>query len=271
MSHIELQIFATLALGAGPVLFLRSFRELRLRRLIQNTPTARIRSMAMGLAEIHGTAAARSTVFAPFSGRSCAFWAVDIAVRRRRSGWAVVHRNASGQPFYVEDGTGAALVYPQGADSKVRVTSEEQCMGLTVPDCYASYMSSHKLHFRHLWRLGVMRFRERVLEEGEPVYVLGTAEPRPQAITLSDGEWMESTGTDGPLGPSRPVRHERQHAAVIRRGTHEPAFVISQDSERALVFVMGITALAKLVAGPILTLVGMWIWGMALTSGRVFR
>ena len=54
---VELPFWAALALGAGPVLFWRGFRDLRTQRLIQNTPTARIRSMPMGLVEINGEAA----------------------------------------------------------------------------------------------------------------------------------------------------------------------------------------------------------------------
>jgi hypothetical protein len=273
-NDFQIIAFATFALCAGPILFLRGFRDFRIRRLIQNTPTARIRSMAMGLAEIHGAVAQRSALHAPFSGRPCAYWSVDISVRRRRNGWGVVHRQASGNPFYVEDETGAALVYPHGSDCKVNVTSEEQCLGISLPECYTQYMSEKKLHFRHVWRLSAMRFRERILEEGQPVYVLGSAEPRAQSVTLSDGEELQATGTDGPPArqPTRGGRRpRREHAAVIRRGAHEPVFIISQDSERAIVASMGLSGMVKLALGPVLTVTGLWIWSLALTSSTAIR
>ena len=43
----RLPIVAAVALGTGPWLFWKGFRQLHVVRLIENTPTARIRSMAM--------------------------------------------------------------------------------------------------------------------------------------------------------------------------------------------------------------------------------
>ena len=40
----------------GLVAFFRGFRSLRTLRRIENTPTSKIRSMPMGLVEIHGAA-----------------------------------------------------------------------------------------------------------------------------------------------------------------------------------------------------------------------
>lgn len=259
---LDLGIWATLALCAGPILFLRGFRDLRTRRLIQDTPTARIRSMAMGRVEIHGRAVGRSSVGAPFSGRPCVFWQVDIAVRRR-NGWTVVHRNASGHPFYVRDDTGLALVYPEGADCKLDVRAEEQCLGVNLPECYARYMAEQKIAFRHLYRMSSMRFREYVLEENQHLYVLGTAMPRAQSVTLSEG--LAATGTDGAFTERFQTLHE-QASAVIRRGRHDGTLVISQRSESSLTLELGFLAVGKLVAGPVLTLFGLGYWLMALAK-----
>src|SRR5262245_24364831 len=115
-----LPVTATASLASGPFMFMHGFQTLRVRQLIQNTPTARIRSMAMGLVEVCGTVSPRSLVIAPFSGRPCAYWEVDVSVRgRRRGGWSVVHRNASGHPLFLRDATGVALLYPHGAKCKI--------------------------------------------------------------------------------------------------------------------------------------------------------
>ena len=249
--HLDATIYAAIGLLFGPMLFARSFGRLRLRRLIQNTPTARIRSMAMGLVEVNGLVRARSALIGPFSGRPCVHWDVEIAVSRRRGAWSTVHRNSSGNPFFLEDETGTALVYPRGATCKVRFSTDEECVGVALPECYSRYMSEQRLMARFLWRLGALRFTERLLEEGQRVYVLGTAVPHAQAYTVSEGEAFAATGTDGP--PPR-VPRVRAPAAVIRRG--ESAFLISQDSERDLVFDMGARAVIELIAGPALTLFG---------------
>ena len=266
---LDLPIYATLSLCAGPILFYRSFRDMRTRRLIQNTPTARIRSMAMGLVEINGGVVSHSMQSAPFSGRPCAYWELDIATQNRR-GWTVVHRNSSGHPFYVRDETGLALVYPKGADCKVRFGVSETCLGISLPPCYAQYMDDQQLALRHLWRLSNMRFRERLLEDGQKVFVLGSAEPRARALDVSDDQALESTGTDDVRGRRIRALHD-ETVAVVRRGQNEPTFIISQESERELTLDLGLRALGEAIAGPALSLFGLGYWLYALSSGRVFR
>ena len=262
--QLEHAVWATVALGAGPFLFGRGFNRFRLKRLMENTPTARIRSMAMGLVEVNGKVRAKSTVIGPFSGQACAYWEVDVALRGRQGSWTIIHRNRSGQPFYLEDDTAVALVYPEGAACRVHFQRSEECLGVSLPECYATYMSERRLH---LWRLGVLRFRERMLEEGMHVYVLGTATPRAQSHVISlDGE-LAATGSD--TWSDRVHREQQQQiAGVIRRGDHERTFLISQDSERTLHLTLGIETLFMLVVGPTLTLFGLG-WWLTTIAGNV--
>jgi hypothetical protein len=266
MSQIEAAACATAGLAAGPWLYWRGFRTLRRRRLIADTPTARIRSMAMGLVEINGAVEPRSTVVAPFTGKACAYWEVDIALQSRR-GYRIVHRNQSGNPFFLSDGTGTALVYPRGAECRIHYAAEEACPGLMLPSCYAEYMSEHATMVGRLARLGQLRFRERILEAGQRVYVLGTAMPRSQARAVADVDAMQATGTDGSPA-SRRETLDREVVAVVRRGENERTFIISQDSEKGLMLTLGARALLQLVGGPILTVAGLGYWLMALSSGR---
>ena len=269
MSRLDLPFYATLSLCAGPWLFARGFSVLRTRRLIQNTPTARIRSMAMGLVEINGTVGARSALAAPLSGRACAYWEVDISTRARSRNWIIVHRNSSGQPFYLSDETGRALIYPKGSQCKVRFGHEDECLGLKLPEVYAQYMSDQRLAMRHFWRLSVMRFRERILEEGQNVYVLGTAMPRLQVLSVADSD-LEATGTFGaPARPARVIRDEG--VAVIRRGENDSTFIISQESERELTLGLGFQGFSQLLGGPAMTLFGLGYWLYALSTGSVFK
>jgi E3 Ubiquitin ligase len=262
--HLEHALWATVALGAGPVLFWTGFGKFRLKRLMENTPTAKIRSMAMGLVEVSGQVRAKSTVIGPFSGQSCAYWEVDVATAGRRGSWQVFHRARSGQPFYLEDETGVALVYPHDARCRVHLERSEECLGVSLPDCYASYMREHRLM---LWQLGMLRFRERMLEDGMHVYVLGTATPRANAHVVSlEGE-LAATGSDG-WADRRHREQQRQIAGVIRRGEHERTFLISQDSERALHVTLGIETLLTLVGGPLLALFGLG-WWLATLAGNI--
>jgi hypothetical protein len=258
-------VMATVALVGGPLLFLRGFKTVRTRRLIANTPTAKIRSMAMGLAEVKGVAEPRSVLSAPFSGKPCAYWEVEIS-SRSRNGWSVIHRNQSGHPFFVHDDTGVALVYPHGAEAKVPVRGEEECVGLSLPPCYADYMSAHTSALSQFSRMGRLRFRERLLEAGDPVYILGTAVPRSASQVIADGEVLQQAVNED-AGAARLRALDHDAVAVIRRGDNEPTFIISQESESDLMLQLGGKALLLVVAGPVLTLYGLAHWMLAMSAG----
>jgi len=272
-------VFAAMGALAGPALLARGFRDLRLKRLIQNTPTSRIRSMAMGLVEVNGAISCRSMVAAPFSGRPCACWNVDISVQGRKNTWSVVHRATSGHPFFLSDETGVALVFPFGADCRVHFGVEEVCAGIALPECYSSYLSTLGGVRQYLWRTGTLRFRERILEEGARVYVMGTAVAPATALTVSVGGTTEAEGEEQELAATgtdewrarRVRRGDRQVAAVIRRGDSEKTFVISQDSERDLTTGLGLMAFARLVGGPLIGLLGLGYWLHEFTAGAIPR
>jgi hypothetical protein len=266
VADLVLPAVATMALASGLTSFARSFRELRTRRLIQNTSTARIRSMPMGLVELCGQAEPRSELAAPFSGRPCAYWEVDVATRSKSS-WHVVHREASGNPFYLRDETGLALVYPAGATVRLGSQLEEECVGVSLPDVYAEYLRRRHPVAGTLWRMGALRFRERSLEAGQRVYVLGTAVPRARSVTVSAEDDLEMTGTDG-WRARRVQRLDPEVQGVVRRGEHERTYIISQQSERDLTLQLGLRAMAGLVGGPALTLFGLGYWLLALSAGR---
>lgn len=274
---IGASLVSTLAVVGGPVMFFAGFHAWRVQRLIQDTPTARIRSMAMGLVELNGQVESRSRLVAPFSGRECAYWEVDISTRSgRRHGrdeWSVVHRSISGNPFYLRDQTGVALIYPQGADVRTSFGVQETTQGFGVPQMYMDFMESKGLGMRSLWSVGPMRFRERILEPGVNVYALGRAHPKAMSQSLSDEdeteEALQATGTDAWAG-RRLSETDRSIAGVLRRGEHDPAFLISPHSEKNMTFEYGAKALGGLLGGPAITLFGLWCVLELMKSGEYF-
>ena len=275
MSAVETGLSA-LATLAGPWFFYRGFQALRVQQLMRNTPTARVRSMAMGTVEVNGTLLPRSRVAAPFSNRPCVWWEVDIQAQSSRSKtgqrtWQTVHHASSGHPFFLRDETGIALVYPQGAECKVPYDVSEDTHGLGVPDLYMEFMKAQNLGLRGMWALGPMRFRERRLEEGQHVYVLGRASPKSVARTVSfDDEALEATGTDS-YGAAHVRPLDQESCGVIRRGPRDPAFIISTTSELNETFVYGFKAFAGLVGGPLLAIFGVWCLLELARTGSILK
>mgnify|MGYP001764146072 CR=1 FL=1 len=112
-------VFAILVGGAAA---LRSFRRAR---LIEDTPTSRIRSAAQGYVEIEGNARllAGTQNLAPLTQRPCVWWRYKISKRtesgsgkNRRSQWQTVASGTSSVPFVLDDGTGECIVQPDGAE-----------------------------------------------------------------------------------------------------------------------------------------------------------
>lgn len=250
------------AVGFGTYAFVNGFRAMRIQRLIADTPTAKLRSLAMGLVEVEGKVQSRSRVTAPFSNRSCAWWEVELQTLRESNkglkSWNTVYKEQSGNPFYLEDGTGTAMVYPQGAEMRVGDLVQEETRGLGVPEPYSSFMAGRQLGMRHVWSMGAMRFRERIVDDGCAVFVLGRANPKPHAVTISmDDEALQATGTDA-VGATHVRTLDGQCCAVIRRGSNDPTFIISERSEKTMSTEYGLRAFGGLVGGPVLALFGLW-------------
>ena len=175
-----------IAFVVGLFAFGWGFRIWRRHRLIRDTPTARARSMPMGRVELFGSAQDKAELLAPLSQNPCVYYRYRIE-QVQHSGnhtrWETVDSgDSSAWGFYLEDETGRILVMPEDAEIKLRrdfrFTSENIPLWIR--------QSTHpQLNLRHLrssswWSDGGrLRFSEWRLEAGDPVYVLGVAQPRP--------------------------------------------------------------------------------------------
>lgn len=118
----KLYFYCTLGFGAGIWIFFKGFRELRKYRVLADTPEIPIRSMPMGLVEIHGQAVkAVDFLSSPVTHTSCCLFKVDIERWKRNekgSGGSWVHHRTDiqGLPFYLQDASGKVLVEPQEAE-----------------------------------------------------------------------------------------------------------------------------------------------------------
>jgi hypothetical protein len=155
--------------GAG---FVRGFRWWRWARLIEDTPTSRVRSAAQGYVELVGTGRNMpgAPVIAPLSRRPCTWWRYTVERRSRdskgRTKWQVVSRGISDALFLLEDDTGRCIVDPEGAE--VLPQASDTWYGSTpLPE------AGPPVH-RGFRGLGSdFRYRESRMHDGDPLYAIG--------------------------------------------------------------------------------------------------
>lgn len=119
------EFLAWLAVAAGLTGFglWGGFRRLHHARLIENVPTARVRSAHQGYVELvgHAEVLPGEPIIAPLSGSHCCWYDYRI---ERRSGkhWNLVDKGTSEAVFVIRDDTGDCLIDPDHAG----VTSTHQ-------------------------------------------------------------------------------------------------------------------------------------------------
>jgi hypothetical protein len=108
-------------IAAAVYCFFYCFLTWRKNRVVEDTPTSRVRSAAQGYVEFtgHGLMLPDTENKAPLSGIPCTWWRYKIE-ERRSSGksrwWTTIQSDTSATPFILDDGTGQCLIDPRGAD-----------------------------------------------------------------------------------------------------------------------------------------------------------
>ena len=113
-------IVAALA-AAAAYSFWYAFKAWARNRVIEDTPTSRVRSAAQGYVEISGLSVLPPDCHnkAPLTRVHCAWWRYKIEERRhsgRSRSWFTIQGDTSTEPFLLDDGTGQCLIDPRGAE-----------------------------------------------------------------------------------------------------------------------------------------------------------
>lgn len=162
-----------LATGAAVLALFTALRSLSRARLLEDTPTSRIRSAAQGYVELIGTAALLPgpQIIAPLSGLPCVWYSYRIEERRteRSRGrshtrWSTLESGTSSDLFLIRDETGECVIDPEGAE--VTPSGSDVWYGSTrwpAPLAAARGLSLG----------GGYRYTERRLIAGDPLYAIG--------------------------------------------------------------------------------------------------
>lgn len=244
-------VAAAIGVGFGIYSFFMGFKHLRNKRLIENTPTSKCRSVPMGMTEVAGKAAGDST--APSLIGQIPSYCSRVEIERyqksgKNSSWKKVHTENFGIPFFVEDDTGRVKVDPDGADFHLELDCSLETGGgialgslfggrkqETLPAAdlggrFRAFCSSRGVSFG-----AKMRFQEHNLCPGNPVYVLGVATEQPGA-------------------------REEQQRVIIQKSKLHPWFCIAEASQKDLLGKMNQKTWLHVFGGGALSVVALaWL------------
>lgn len=222
--------FALLAAGLGFFSWMSCHRR---SRAIADTPTSRIDSAAQGHVELIGTLRALPgrPLHAPLSGEPCV-WYRFREDRYNGSRWDLASEGESDAPFMIEDGSGACLVRPRGAEMT----------GLEAQTWYNDARGD--AGWRRLSR-DDRRRTEWLLREGEEAHVAG------RFATLRDPSFESSPGAQQSHVIEKPADGR---PFLLRRGEEGEATGRASYSRWALfhvvVFLAALSSLPHALSKP---------------------
>jgi len=170
----EFWIWTLILLVVGLACAYGIFYFIRRARIIEDTPTSRIRSAAQGYVELNGRTRylVGQAVEAPLSKRPCAWYRFTIERKqsnnfrsRSSSSWRTVEKVISERPFECIDETGSCIIDPRGAE--VYTVHKDVWYG-------GSKWPSHGPDQKQAWyRASDYRYTELRLHDSDPLYAIG--------------------------------------------------------------------------------------------------
>ncbi|NQT18158.1 MAG: hypothetical protein HQ592_00530 [Planctomycetes bacterium] len=219
-------IICSVAAVVGIGIFFYGFNRMHRYRMIQDTPTSKVRSIAMGLVEIYARAVPERCMQTAYSSIDCVYYKYVIKeYRRHGSGkhtsyrWDRLESDEMLIPFFAADETGQVYVDPTGAEFNLRVkklylqkAGLGSLLSLILPgrrteDSELIELDPEESGFFRMYSVGDRKYFEYFIEPDEQMYVLGTA-------------------ANSPSAPDN---------VLIRKGQNRPTFIISDRSEKELI------------------------------------
>jgi hypothetical protein len=258
----KIDVWLTIGFGAGLYYFYQGFRTYREYRVLMDTPEIPIRSVAMGLVEIHGKATGVPPIPSPVTQTPCYFYQVDIEhwVQNKNGGsWNHLATDADGKRFYVADATGKVLVDAHNAEYDLIQTARVETrgsfgsgFGRLLSGIGNSTGAAGNPGVRpDLWAYASSAVARR---KGASFFGSGTGTGERYRLTerlVVPEHWYDITGTC----VENPEAQDEYDRNMIVKGTNEPTFLITWRSEKEIRRTLRNRAAQRIFGGAILAVV----------------
>jgi len=165
------------------------FHYLKRARLIEDTPTSKIRSAAQGYVEILGTVfpEKNKTLVSPLAGKECVWYSYKVQKYQssgKSDNWTTIEEGTSDQQFAIRDNTGSCVVQPEAAE--VMTTHKRTWYGNTPRPGQADNRNIvlRALHTRRY------RYIEQYIHAHDVIYALGFFSTRGGGRNIPDQHQM---------------------------------------------------------------------------------
>lgn len=238
--------------GYGIYLFLKGFRVYWQFRVLRNMPLTAIRGLAMGLVRVCGRATGDECLTSPLTQQPCYYYKLDIEKweeRENRQYWMAWRKDSDAVQFYLEDDTGTVLVYPRGAELHLAQTASTVIDG-ELPETLLS--GSQRLTstadvpaVEEDPELGVIRSMAMIGSKRDA----GRYRVTEYCILPQVGYAVTGSCVQNPLAKEEGDRN------LIKKGTKDPTFTVSDKGPRQVEMFLDLRALAYIFGGALLTVV----------------
>ncbi|MFH1799683.1 MAG: GIDE domain-containing protein [Candidatus Omnitrophota bacterium] len=240
----EGKFFMYLCVGfvLGIVGFFRGFQLRKRKKLIEDIPTSTVRALALGLAEVSGTAReSQKLLTSDFSKTPCVFYHYKVEEYRssgKSGSWVTLAEHTSTEYFYLEDKTGRVLICPAGAELHVHMDRKySNGIGTKDKNLFLAQLDSMGIAASGTFGFGKqLRCEEAYIVPGDELYVIGTVQPNP--VVRGSAQGFENLCVAA------------QPGAFFLLSSESEKHVLGEFSGRMYLFLYG---------GPILTVVCLFI------------
>lgn len=193
--------FAVLFTGLGVALFFRGVFTLFRTRLIENMPTSKVRSAAIGYAEFKGMATGPAPVVGPVTEKQMIWWTCEVwqKVRNKDGKYSssLLYRSNSPNPLFLKDDTGRVLIDTFGAelDCPKKKLSRFQFWATRFDEALKRMRADHLVGRFSMFSSEVW-IEEKSIPIDAPLYVLGEARRADEYQTLAKRTDLRRTFRD---------------------------------------------------------------------------